>query len=344
MAQVAYPHVSRKSHAIRPKRRWLRRLLFVLAVLGVVAGGGLIAVWVSAPPEPEPTAVKDIPHEWLAPSPVAEAGPAERAADGGDPRSDGPRGPDTAAHAHEGHLPPTHVPLAPYSSSGSLAYSARGGVLGQERYTLTIGSEGVSLSSTGHFTVRLLLLPVRVTFTQGAVLDGQFRPVSYALDVRAPVGRGRAIAAPVEGERVTMTRGDERSEVDLAPGPAVILGMFSSLAILPALVAGSPDGAAEFQVLLFGGPPSSGAGEGRTGPSAQPADRATVRIESLGERAILAGGNRIVVDAYRLRSALGDTLLLARGREFLGARMGEGSDALYVYRADYFPRGFVLLP
>ncbi|MBC7170663.1 hypothetical protein H5T54_07055, partial [Candidatus Bipolaricaulota bacterium] len=214
---------------------------------------------------------------------------------------------------------------------------ARGRVLGQESYALTVSAQGVTLESTGSFTVRLLVVPVRVTFTQALVIDAQVRPVSYALHVRAPLGMSRRIVAQVEDGYVTVASGDEQSVVDLGPGPTVVLGMLSTLAILPALVAGSPDEVVEFQVLLFGGPSSSGAGNGRAGP-------AVVRVESLGERAILAGAGRIVVDAYLLHSAIGDTLLLAKEREFLAARVGEGSDALHVYRRDYFPDGFELWP
>ncbi len=58
-------------------------------------------------------------------------------------------------------------------------------MLGQESYALTVSAQGVTLESTGQFTVRLLVVPVRVTFTQAVVIDAQVRPVSYALNVRA---------------------------------------------------------------------------------------------------------------------------------------------------------------
>ncbi|GAB4304701.1 MAG: hypothetical protein Kow0097_02000 [Candidatus Bipolaricaulota bacterium] len=299
--------------------------------------GGLVAVWVTAPPDPAPVTVRGDPDEGRPqPPPVGPDRPGREVGEGAAP-AERSLVPEMPVEPEAPTGPPVPVPLAPYSSSGLLAYAARGRVLGQESYALTVSAQGVTLESTGSFAVRLLVVPVRVTFTQAMVIDAQVRLVSYALHVRAPLGMSRRIVAQVEDGYVTVASGDEQSVVALGPGPAVVLGMLSTLAILPALVAGSPDEVVEFQVLLVGGPPSSGAGGGRAAP-------AVVRVESLGERAILAGEGRIVVDAYLLHSAIGDTLLLAKERDFLAARMGEGSNALYVYRRDYFPDGFELWP
>lgn len=306
--------------------------MFALALLGVA--GGVVAVWRPAPEGPEPVAVKGIPDEWMSPPPGAEAMAPEREGRE-DLRIPSSPVPEMGGEAPTDHARPAPVPLAPYSSRGQLAYSVRGGILGHESYTLTVGSEGIRLTSAGQFTVRLLLVPMRATFTQEAVLDAQGRPVSYALEVHAPLGMSRTIVTEVEGERVTVISGDERGEASLAPGPAVILGMPSSLAILPALVVGSPPAASECQVLVVGTTSTS-----RTEEGAVPT---MIRAEPGGERIILAGGSRIAVDTYRLPSA-GDAVLLARGREFLGMQVGEGTDSLFVYRSDYFPDGFELVP
>ncbi|MDD5452730.1 MAG: hypothetical protein PHZ21_00375 [Candidatus Bipolaricaulis sp.] len=306
--------------------------MVALALLGVA--GGVVAVWRPAPEGPEPVAVKAIPHEWTSPPPGAAAMPPEREEreDLQIPRSPVP---EMGEEAPAGHVEPAPVLLVPYSSRGQLAYSVRGGILGHESYTLTVGSEGIRLTSAGQFTVRLLFVPMRATFTQEAVLDAQGRPVSYVLEVRAPLGMSRTIVTEVEGERVTVISGDERGEASLAPGPALVLGMPSSLAVLPALVVGPLPAAIECQVLVVGTTPSS-----RTEEGAVPT---MIRVEPGGERVILAGGSRIAVDTYRLPSA-GDAVLLARGREFLGAQIGEGTDSLFVYRSDYFPDGFELVP
>ncbi|MBC7170757.1 hypothetical protein H5T54_07545, partial [Candidatus Bipolaricaulota bacterium] len=142
----------------------MRRLLFVFAALGVLVVGGLVLVWVTAPPDSVSVPVKGIPDEWGSPSPPVEPGLPEREGGGGESPADGALVPEMPVELEVATVPLVHVPLAPYSTSGSLAYSARGRVLGQESYALTVSAQGVTLESTGSFTVRLLVVPVRVTF------------------------------------------------------------------------------------------------------------------------------------------------------------------------------------
>lgn len=324
------------------RRTSRKRLLIVLASLGLVVAGAGLAVWLSGPPEPDPVTVKDIPEAWLAADPddeVEEADlddPAEEV-----PESEGPPPPQDTVEVPEKPPAPAHDPLAPYSSTGTLVYSAQGRDLGREDYTLTVGPEGVALSSTGQFSVRLVVVPIRVRFTQEARLDSALRPVSYALDVRAPLGRSQTVTVEVQGRTAIATSDDAVTEIELEDGPALFLGMFSTFAVLPALVAGTPDEVIDYQVLLLGGPGS----RDDTGDTTDAqAGSIPLRISKLGARSVLAGDRRIRVDSYRVATAMGDSLLLARDREFLGVYMGEGSEAFQVYRADYFPQGFELLP
>jgi len=325
------------------RRTSKKRLLIVLASLGLVVAGAGLAVWLSGPPEPDPVTVRDIPEAWLAAEDpvddeeeIAPDDPPEEM-----PEAEDPPPPEDAVEVPEEPPAPAHDPLAPYSSTGTLVYTAEGRDLGREDYTLTVGPEGVALSSTGQFSVRLLVVPIRVRFTQEARLDSALRPVSYALDVRAPLGRSQTVTVEVEGGTAVATSDEEVTEVELEDGPALFLGMFSSFAVLPALVAGTPDEVIEYQVLLLGGPGSrDDAGDTTNGQ----AGAVSLRITALGARSVLAGDRRIRVDTYRVETAMGASLLLARDREFLGIHMGEGSEAFQAYRADYFPGGFELLP
>ncbi len=312
-----------------------------IGVLVLALGGGTLAIWITSPPAPEdePVAVRDIPEDWLTPAPPEETDEApappelappdveeeEVPVDPPEPEEDPPVEEDPT---------PAFSPLSPFDTSGTLAFSSGGRDLGRETYQLEIGPDGVTLSSEGYFSVRVVLVNVRARFTQETVLDSTLRASSYSLDMNVPLGRSFSTSAHIDGQRAVITADDEQRETPVDPGPALMLGMFSSYTMLPALVAGHPDGAAEYPVLMLGRNASE---------EAEPADSLPViRIEHQGEQRIFAGDRELTVDLYLVRSDVGDAMLFARGREFLGLHMGEGDESIRIHRADYFPDGFRL--
>ncbi len=119
------------------RRRWLLLLGIPLGILSLVVVGGILAIRLTSPPaaESEPVAVRDIPDAWLAPAPedtLEEPILLE---------------PDELESEEERIAVPDFMPLSPFTSSGTLAFSGRGRDLGRETYELSVGPEGVELRS-----------------------------------------------------------------------------------------------------------------------------------------------------------------------------------------------------
>lgn len=329
------------------RRTWRFYIVIGLGLVVLAGGGGILALWLSSPPEPERPATREIPEDWLAPAPTPEPErpdpvpdpaqpdepPAER-----DPIPDAPEDPDPPpddSPPEEVDDVPAFDPLAPLASSGTLAFEAGGRRLGEETYTLDIGPEGVALTSEGQFSWRVLLVTMRANFTQSTTVNAELRATAYTLDFRAPLGMSRKVAGEVNGGQAVFRSGDEEQKVAVEPGPLLVLGTFSSYALLPALFAGHPDGVVEYPVLMVAGGPG-----GEQAPDTVP----VVRLEEMGPQRVQAGDRALVVDAHRLVSAMGNSIIFSRGREFLGFHAGDGEDTLRVYRSDYFPQGFKHMP
>lgn len=289
-----------------------------LGVLFLAVGSLLLALWASTPARSILSVeARELPETWLTPGQPALVAP-------------------TSAGGARGEEAPRDV-----RQRGSLVFIGNGRRFGEETYELVVGKEGASLTSSGAFEVRILLATFRATFSQSLAEDAALRPTSYALHLDAPLGFGREIRTEISADGDVSTPGKEGSNLVVDPDRVFMMGTFSTYALLPfAFKAREESGVASFDVLAFTGP--SGHEPGRSGsPSG---GLTSVSVERLGSGSIQADGREIQVERYRVRSALGDSVLLARQDEFLGFLAGEGKETLFVYRSDYFPRGFELLP
>ncbi len=231
--------------------------------------------------------------------------------------------------------PEPTIGSAPWSSTGSLALSVDGRVFGDETYQLDVSAGGASLSSTGRFWFKVVVATVHVVFQQQWEGTADLRPASYSLHLDAPLGQGQEIVGRLDSDRYVVRRNGAETVISVTPERTVVLGMFSTYAIVPLLFAEQEvDGVATFDALVFGGPP--GAARGESG------DLPTVVVERAGTVAVWIDGLSIAVDRLRVRSPYGDSMLYARGREFLALTAGTADRPLVVYRSDYFPDGFSL--
>lgn len=232
-------------------------------------------------------------------------------------------------------LPEPTIGSAPWSSTGSLALSADGRPFGDETYRIDVSTDGVSLSSTGRFWFKVVLATVRVAFQQRWEGTADLVPSSYFLHLDAPLGQGQEIAGRLKEGRYVVRRNGAETVIPMVPGRAVVLGMFSTYAIVPLLFAEREvDGVATFDALAFGGPPGAASGDSGELP--------VVVVERAGTVDVIIDGISIAVDRLRIRSPYGDSLLYAKGREFLALTAGAADRPLVVYRSDYFPNGFSL--
>jgi hypothetical protein len=293
---------------VRRRKRWWIVGLAIGVPLLIVAGFA-VAFLVSSPRPPdlaEAVTPKEIPAAWLD-------------VPGREPPADEP---DIAAVA--------------YTSSGVLAMVGNGKPFGEEAYTLAIAADGAKLTSTGRFWFKVVLATVTISFDQSFVADGSLRPARYEGEFHAPLGFNRSVLATFEGNRATVLRGEKADEVTIEPDRALVVGTFATYTLVPRLFElRQRDGEATMDALFFGGVPNQdGAADGFP----------TVTITRAGTANVRAGDVELIVDRYLVQSGLGTSELFARGDEFLAFRTADGSESLLVYRADYFPDGFVLSP
>ncbi len=288
-----------------PRRRNVGRIALWVSVGIVFVALVLLLVihFTSPPPNATSTAVpeKEIPAEW----------------------------------ADEDPPPKLVTGSAVWSSTGSLALSADGRPFGDETYRLDISADGVSLSSTGRFWFKVLFAAVHIAFQQQWEGTADLRPAAYSLHLDAPLGQGQEIAGRLEGERYIVHRNGAETAVLVDSERTIVLGMFSTYALLPLLFAErEAEGVAAFDALLFGGPPGAGDKDSPSLP--------VVVVERAGTVNMTVDGLSIVVDRFRIGSPYGESTLYAKGSEFLALTAGTAERPLVVYRSDYFHDGFPL--
>ena len=305
-----------------------RRMVIIGVIIGIpvlLVGVALLFVTVFRPPLPEPIVPieeKIFPSTWLAGS-----------------TDDEPSGihiQDAASDSEE-ILPSTHAGV-PFNSTGSLAFLGNGRPFGTESYQLQISEEGATLSSVGYFSFKVVLATVRVTYTQSLKTDKELRPTAYTLDFNAPLGLGQRIQAEISVDTATLIRNEARETVLVNVSRILVLGTFSTYALVPALFEARAEGdRVDFDVLIFGGPPRQTSSDQR-GDGDLPA----LTVERLQDAILETKTVRLVVDRYRIQSEFGESFLFAKGKELLGLLAGSKEERLFVYRTDYFPNGFTL--
>lgn len=295
-----------------------RKALLGFLGIGALAAAALVAL---SPPARRSVPFEEatVPKAWVAP-PVEPVPPPEEGSEEAPP---GPHLPDEP--------PPPLVGVPPgYVQVGKLAYELDGRRVAEEGYRLERLRAGeLLLVSEGTFTVRVLLVSVRVSFQQEVRLDEGLGPRLYRLEARGPLGFGtRRISIAVEGGRAVVDAGDGPRELPLPEGRAFFVGTVASYALLPVLYGtlAHGDGLVLRPVGVGAGPPGASA----SGP---------IEVVSAGTAEVGPGGRGVLLDRYEVRAGAFAGTLLARGLEFV-AFVGRGERSFSAYRSDLFPRGF----
>ncbi len=198
----------------------------------------------------------------------------------------------------------------------------------EETYEIQRSADGsVHLSSHGTFSFKILFTRVRAVFSQELFLDRNLVPERYTLQVKGPFNIGnRKIEGERTGDVMRITSGNGEDQVRIGTDAPLILGMFSTYAVIPLLAGPLRNGdSKEFQVVpLFGRAVGSDI---------------TLRVRRAGDASVRSEATEIILDRYALTSSVGNSTPLAKGKELI-ALVASGSDGtLVVYRSDYFPAG-----
>ncbi len=316
------------------RRTKVRRVLIIVAIaIAALVGGFVLVIYLTAPRD-EPTsrsvAQKDIPADWIT-GEEALTPPQTAAAS----RFETPVQP-TQSQSLPQVVEEVAGPAA-WNTEGSLTYVSDGRPFGEEEYEISIGPNQVALRSSGSFRFKVVVATIRITFDQSLKGDFGMAPTAYHLQIDAPLGMDQEITGDRSSNRFTVVRNGKSSEIEIDPASTVVLGTFSTYALLPALLAqDASTPRKDFRVLMFGGPPGAGG-------DADDGGLPLLSIERWGGTSIRTASGKIAVDRYRVLSDFGESTLLAKGKDFL-ALLSEGEEGtLRVYRTDFFPDGFELV-
>ena len=302
-------------------RVWKRIALFVGIPLLLLACVGIIRLVVRTPKEEVVVSRREIPSDWLAP-PATQTGSLAVPEEIGQPADITVR------------MRTTYKDL-----SGTLAVMANGKQFGEESYELhETGKGGLGMVSHGTFSFRVVFATLKAGFSQEIELDGDLRPDSYSLDLDGPLGIGsRHVEGTIVGDTVRVTSGDKEEEMRIEYPDPLVLGTFSTYALIPLLmIARENEGALQFQVIPLLG------GKGKDSDAGNGDSKILLRIERTGNRVIRTGSGEVIADEYLLTSNMGDSILLARGEEFLALIATSDKGSLVAYRSDFFPDGIDL--
>ena len=299
-----------------------------MAVGVALLGLGILGVLVLRPrtlPIPAPTGPIH-QEEWTTPAPLEELPPVAR-----DSTEEAEELAETVEAAET--RPKKEILPVGYIQVGRLVYEVDGKRAAEETYRLTRRPEGTEINSVGSFSVKALFVPVRVNFSQEIFLDSDFRPRSYKLEARGPLGFGnRRVSVSVNGNEAQVTAGDEARTLALPSGNAFFVGTLAAYAILPALYAAL---AGETGLVLV--PVGTGGGPGATSGAVA----GEVRVIAQEPIPMETTKGRLLLDRYRIQTGNFTGTLLAWGPEFV-AFLGEGERTFTAYRADLFPKGIRL--
>ena len=302
------------------RRRWRIALFVGIPLLALIVTVLVFLLFSrGASNETIPVEPKAIPVDWLAPTPSAQSESVTR-----------PRDTEKPPSSREQPL------FTDRAMSGVLSVIGNGKRFGEESYELRISSEGsLRMTSRGTFSFKVLFATVKATFSQNLFLDRNLRPGHYALHIDGPVGIGsRTVDGTVVGNVARVTSGDAEEETKIGDDTPLVLGTFSTYAFIPLLFRLlANEGAAQFQVI----PLLRGKGKGG---DAKEGDRAIIlHVERAGDELIRSGASEVLADKYILVSDIANSILLAKGDEFLALIATSDKGSLIAYRSDYFPEG-----
>ncbi|MCS6902808.1 MAG: hypothetical protein NZO41_00790 [Candidatus Bipolaricaulota bacterium] len=299
----------------------MRRRLVILAIVLLFLGGvSAIGLWwmlgPGAPQEISTTALPPLP-ELPAPPPA--------------PPSDSPT-PEPVSQEE-----PSATLKVGVLDQGKLTIEGRGQPFATEEYSLKrLESGEIVLESKGTLMFKIAFINTQATFVQVMRFDSERRPLSYQLALHGPVGIGnRKVSALFNETEGVLSDGEKESTIQLPEEPFLLLGMFSSYALLTLWA--EPAEPLTLKVITL---------RGERGAGAPPTPEVT--LERLGTVRLQGGeSTSTAAEEYLLQSERFSLKFYRDGERFLGMRSvateKEPEGVFFIYRSDLFPKGFTVL-
>lgn len=307
----------------------MKRMLIISIPLFLIALGALWAFrapllqWISPAPAQQDWSLRASPSSASAPVAEPVADPLVQPSADEAPPLDAVRAPALA-------LPP----------SATLVMQIAGRTFGQEQYAFTALDDGtVEVFAQGEFSFEVATIPISAGYRQLLHLNARLQPLHYASELKGPFGLGnKEVTIAFDGVEATMASGQQRTQIPLAGADVLLINMFSTFALLPALFEVGAE-RATFIALDAGG---FGRDEGSAEASAYRLGDMT--LTQLSDVALTAGASTLQAQRYRLSidgPQDGYELLFAQG-QWIGiqGRLKDEAGGFIVYRSDLFPSGF----
>jgi hypothetical protein len=210
---------------------------------------------------------------------------------------------------------------------GTLVVEARGQRISTEEYTLERRDSGeLVLHSQGTLSFKIALFTVQATFAQVITFSTQRRPLSYQFALQGPAGIGnRAVSARFGPTIAIVDDGHKKAEIALPQESFLLLGMFSSYAILPLWA--TREAAQKLNVISLRG---------------DRRDREiSVLFEYMGPAQLSDGSSTLEADEYLLKDEQFTLKLYLSEDRFLALKNDttERERSFRIYRSDLFPQG-----
>jgi hypothetical protein len=284
----------------------MRKRYFIIGVVCcVIAGGAAGWLWWALGPG-APSSTTELPPVPPLPEPPPAAPPSEPPSEVSD------------------ELPKF---LSGIIDSGTLVIEARGQRLGTEEYTLERREDGtLSLRSQGTLNFKIAFFSAQATFVQAIEFTAQRRPISYQLALDGPIGIGnRHVSASFGTTIAIIDDGQKKTEIALPEEPFLLLGMFSSYAILPLWA--TREAAQKLKVISLRG---------------DRRDREIwVLLEYLRPVQLSDGSSTLEADEYLLKDEQFTLKLYLSGDRLVALTndSAERDRSFRIYRSDLFPQG-----
>ncbi len=224
-------------------------------------------------------------------------------------------------------LPSPDGPRVGILDRGTLVVEARGQRISTEEYTLERRDSGeLVLHSQGTLSFKIALFTVQATFAQVITFSAQRRPLSYQFALQGPAGIGnRAVSARFGPTTAIVDDGQKKTEIALPQESFLLLGMFSSYAILPLWA--KRDAAQKLKVISLRG---------------DRRDREiSVLLEYMGPAQLSDGSSTLEADEYLLKDEQFTLKVYLSEDRFLALKNDttERDRSFRLYRSDLFPQG-----
>ncbi|MBI3659483.1 hypothetical protein HY230_03300 [Candidatus Acetothermia bacterium] len=327
----------------------MKRFLLIAFVLIILIGTGLF--WLANELSPKSDAPLDAslesvnilpPQEKRSPAPLGQSTPA--------PSSANQTSPTINPSMKVGSIPKPDRPTIfqeQMLERGMLGVEAGAKRFAEEAYMLRQHADGsFELVSQGKIKFKFLLIDSEWRYTQAIRWESDWRPLSFALDMKGPLGFGnRQVQAQIDKSGAHIHSDGKDSERPVPDQPFFLLAFFSSFTALPQWVAKEKSDSFSLPVLGLGMRPTQEA----KNRSSAPSPTTQIAFKKIGSVEIQDKKDptkKMTVQRYDLASENFNSVLFVDGAHFIGL-LSEPPDKsadkrFFVYREDLFPEGFTL--